>query len=183
MAIFVRPQAGQTMPKRKSKSGSFEGRWRRRERECGLDKFGPTEFLRAGKVVLPLSAAPFLSFDEAQELPYVHEVYGRSSDYATADRRRLANYWMIGSDGSGNPMCISVRTGAIWLLDHEDHFRTRQFVNSSVALLAECLLTCLGENDPNRLLTAIKKLDPPAARKGTFWDEAAMTMRESSETI
>jgi hypothetical protein len=59
------------------------------------------------------------------------------------------------------------------MLNHEDRFRTRQFINSSVALLAECLLAYIGEKDPAALIRAVRELDRRAARKGTFWDEAA----------
>jgi len=162
------------MTKRKVNRDSFESRWRRRQRQCGLTELGPAEFLRAGKIVLPLSAGPFLDFKEAQEMPYIFDVYGRASDWPASTRKRLTNYWMLGSDGCGNPICMSARNGAIWMLDHEDHFKTRQFVNSSVALLAECLLAYMGENDPAALLASVHHLDRPAAKKGTFWGEAAV---------
>jgi hypothetical protein len=69
------------MAKRRAKRESFETRWRRRQRECGFSDLEPTEFLRAGKVVLPLSAGPFVDFKEAQELPYIFDVYGRAYEY------------------------------------------------------------------------------------------------------
>jgi hypothetical protein len=50
------------------------------------------------------------------------------------------------------------KTGAVWMLDQEDQFRTRQFVNSSVPLLADCLLAWMDETDPSRLRAAIKRL-------------------------
>jgi hypothetical protein len=67
------------------------------------------------------------------------------------------------------------------MLDHEDYFRTRQFVNSSVQLLAECLLVCMGERDASRLLAAVEQLDHPAAAKKTFWREAATNLATEDE--
>jgi hypothetical protein len=82
---------------------------------------------------------------------------------------------MIGSDGAGNPICVEKGTGAVVLLDHEDWFRTRQFINSSVRQLAECLLAYMGEQDPDRFRAAIKAIDSAAIAEGTFWwHEAAV---------
>ena len=67
------------------------------------------------------------------------------------------------------------------MLDHEDHFRTKQFVNSSVHLLAECLLVCMGERDASRLLAAVEQLDQLAAAKKTFWREAAANLATMDE--
>jgi len=146
------------MAKKKKKPESFESRWRRRQRECGLAELGPTEFLRAGKVVLPLSASPFVDLKEAQELPYIFDVYGHAADWSTPVRKRPSNYWMIGSDGCGNPICLSARNGAVWILDHEDRFKTRQFVNSGVALFAECLLAYMGEKDPVAMIASVREV-------------------------
>lgn len=82
---------------------------------------------------------------------------------------------MIGSDGAGNPLCAD-EAGAVWMLDHEDSFRTREFVNSSVHLLAECLLAAQGENDPARMLAAVTNIDPPAAKNGCFWPQASQDL-------
>lgn len=76
---------------------------------------------------------------------------------------------MIGSDGAGNPICVNAETNEIWLLDHEDHFRTRQFVNSSLSCLSESLLAYMGETDANRFRLSISEIDPPAAKNGAFW--------------
>jgi SUKH-4 immunity protein len=161
------------MAKRKPKSPSFEQRWLTRQSECGLDDLGPSEFRTCGDAVLPTEAAPFVCFEDAERQPRILEVFGPDGSWTARDRKRLAQYRMIGSDGAGNPICIEVKTGAVWVLDHDDYFRSRQFVNTSVALLAECLLACMGETDSARLLAAIKKLDRPAAAKGAFWNTAA----------
>jgi hypothetical protein len=76
---------------------------------------------------------------------------------------------MIGSDGAGNPICVEQGTGEIMLLDHEDWFRTRQFVNTSVRQLGECLLAYMGEQEPERFRQAVRRIDPAALAKGSFW--------------
>ena len=47
------------------------------------------------------------------------------------------------------------------MLDHEDKFRTRQFMNTSILQLAECLLAYMGESDAVTLREAILAIDPP----------------------
>src|SRR5262245_21410703 len=123
------------MPNQRPQSGSFEDRWLRRQHECGQDDLGPPEFVACGDAVLPTEAAPFLSFDEAESQPHIWEVFGPKDRWTTSDKKRLAVYRMIGSDGCGNPICVEDKTGMVWMLDHEDYFKTRQFVNSSVPLL------------------------------------------------
>ena len=83
---------------------------------------------------------PFLPFDLAALPVPIWEMFGSSADWSPADRDRLAPYLMIGSDGAGNPICLEQVTGQVILLDHEDRFRTVQFVNSGIHQLAECLL-------------------------------------------
>lgn len=81
---------------------------------------------------------------------------------------------MIGSDGAGNPLCVEAPSGAVVLLDHEDRFHTRQYVNSGVGQLAECLLAFTGERDPDRFRAAARAIDPPAmAERSFWWQEAA----------
>jgi hypothetical protein len=62
----------------------------------------------------------------------------------------------------GNPICIEQGTGAVVLLDHEDWFHTRQFLNSSVRQLAECLLAYMGEKNAARFRSAVQAIDPAA---------------------
>jgi hypothetical protein len=59
------------------------------------------------------------------------------------------------------------------MLDHEDRFHTRQFVNSSVGQLAECLLTYMGEREPERFRAAVALIDPAALTEQSFWWHAA----------
>jgi hypothetical protein len=76
---------------------------------------------------------------------------------------------MIGSDGAGNPICVEQSTGTVIMLEHEDWFRTLQFVNSSIRQLAECLLAYMGEHDADRFRVAIRQIDPPALTESAFW--------------
>jgi hypothetical protein len=55
------------------------------------------------------------------------------------------------------------------LLDHEDRFRTRQFVNSGVGQLAECLLAYMGEQDPEQFRASVRGIDPSAMAERSFW--------------
>jgi len=92
-----------------------------------------------------------------------------------AERDRVAPYRTIGSDGAGNPLCVEHLTGAVVMLDHEDRFRTRQFINSSVRQLAECLLAYMGEREPERFRAAAHAIDPAAIDERSFWwHEAAV---------
>ena len=55
------------------------------------------------------------------------------------------------------------------VLPDEDRFRTRQFVNSSVRQLAECLLAYMGEREPERFRSAVQVIDPAALAERSFW--------------
>ena len=48
------------------------------------------------------------------------------------------------------------------MVDHEDWFRTLQFINSSVRQLAEGLLAYMGEKNTARFRSAILAIDPAA---------------------
>jgi hypothetical protein len=152
---------------------SFAERWSRKERECAFEAVA-SEMVACGSDVLPVEAAPFLTFDCGAQPVLIWEVFGIPSQWSGAERERLAPYQMIGSDGAGNPICVERGTGAVVLLDHEDRFCTRQFVNSSVRQLAECLLAYMGERDPERFRSAVRAIDPAAlAERSFWWHEAA----------
>ena len=90
---------------------------------------------------LPGSCAPFLSFELVANGPQSLVQYYGLHQFHPPDVLRLASLYVIGSDGAGNPLCLdSARDGEIVMLDHEDGFRTRTFVASSVATLAQALL-------------------------------------------
>lgn len=90
---------------------------------------------------LPRSCAPFLSFEDVARGPLPLVQYYGPHQFRTSNVSRLAAFYVLGSEGAGNPLCLdSARNGEIVLLDHEDRFETRIFVASSVAALAEALL-------------------------------------------
>ncbi len=116
--------------------------------------------IRAG---LPRSAAPGLDFEDVESLPRLWSVYGLK-------KNTLKQYCIIGYDGAGNPLCIDEENaGRVVLLDHEDNFRTVQFVNSSVIQLAETLILANSPSPSQQLLLQIEKIDTPAAQEGCFW--------------
>jgi hypothetical protein len=147
---------------------SFAERWSRKEHDCGFGDIAP-KMVACGPDVLPESAAPCVTFKEAARPVPIWEVFGSPSDWSPAERERLAPYRTIGSDGAGNPLCVERGTEAVVLLDHEDRFSTRLFINSSVRQLAECLLAYLGEQDPERFRAAVRAIDPVAMAQGSFW--------------
>jgi len=133
-----------------------------------------------GAAVLPAEAAPCLSFNQASRPAPIWEVFGAPSEWPPSDRERLAALRVIGSDGAGNPLCVDEGSEAVLLLDHEDGFRTQQFVNGSVVQLAECLLSYMGEREVERFRLAVLAIDPAALAEGSFWwHEAAGIGRET----
>jgi hypothetical protein len=144
----------------------FPDRWHRKESQRGFPK---TELVQCGGWLLPREAAPGITFDGATLPQPVWKWFGIADQWSSADRQRLDAHLVIGFDGAGNPLCIERRTGAIWLLDHEDRFHTRQFVNTGVPQLAECLLAYMGEGDAQRFRQAVNGIDPAALADGSFW--------------
>ena len=147
---------------------SFAERWARKEHECGLDTIAAT-MVPCGADWLPDSTAPRLTFRQAAEPAPVWEVYADSSDWTQLDRELLAAYKVIGSDGSGNPICLDEGSGAVVILDPDYRFRALQLVNSSVRQLGECLLAYLGEQDGGRFRAAVEAIDPAALAERSFW--------------
>jgi hypothetical protein len=154
---------------------NFELRWHKKEHGLGF-QCAQTKFIARGPWLLPRDTAPCLTFDMVQEMPAVWEVFGPAAHWSSSDRLRLSGYRVLGSDGAGNPICVESDSGLVWLLDHEDHFKTRQFVNTSVPLLAECLLAYLGETSQARFQAAVSAIDPKAIGHKSFWWHAIQTM-------
>lgn len=160
----------------------FADRWNRKLTALGFDDTC-TKFVRCGDAVLPIESAPFMRFDRAHRPAPLWTLWGIPDDWPPADRERVSAYRMIGSDGAGNPICLEQMGGSVVLLDHEDRFRSRQFVNSSVSQLAECLLAYLGEWDPGRFRVTVLAIDPPALAVGSFWWHEAAGIALDSEPL
>ncbi len=87
----------------------------------------------------PESAAPFLSFgleNYESEFKTIAENY---SEYKL--NLKTKNYWIFGSDGNGNPICIDSNSNdEILLLDHEQQFELIHKINRNIVELSQCLL-------------------------------------------
>ncbi|HEY2787695.1 MAG TPA: hypothetical protein VGJ05_22245, partial [Fimbriiglobus sp.] len=89
---------------------SFNERWSRKELECGFGVIA-SKMVDCGSDMLPDDAAPCLTFELAAQPVQIWKMFGSQSDWSPEDRERLAPYFMIGSDGAGNPICIENTTG------------------------------------------------------------------------
>lgn len=153
-------------------------RWARKARALGAESL-VSRMISFDSVVLPDSAAPFLSFADAQNPKPIVEVFGAPCDWSLADRERLSPYLVIGSDGTGSPICLERASSRILRLDHDDQFRTVQFVNSSLTCLAECLLAYMGETSADEFVIAVRGIDPPAVNVGAFWASEATMLNDA----
>lgn len=126
---------------------------------------------------LPKGCAPFLSFSEVSKgPPLLIDVYGRHQ-FEAEDVGRLHSFYALGTDGSGNPICLDVsKKGEIVMLDHEDWFRTSTFVASSVALLAEALLL-VQEIRGEDFVEELERIDPPAASPASYLPNEVRMLR------
>lgn len=145
-------------------------------------------------VGLPKSAAPFLDFVGPKNgvVQTAADLWQLAPDYK--------RYRVIGSNGSGDPLCIDESTnGHIVYLNHDFNFR-RVFINSSVPQLAESLLAYRhlvretqrqnGEDAyldgdipselQNWILREIIRVDYTAVHADCFWSHEIETMRKNS---
>jgi len=84
---------------------------------------------------LPESCAPGLSFDacESETIPTPNEVFNIDFD-------ELNDYLVIGSNDSGDPICIDLNhDNEIVYLNHDNDFES-VFMNSSVQQLVDCVI-------------------------------------------
>jgi hypothetical protein len=90
---------------------------------------------------LPKKAAPGLTFSETGDgLPRLWEVYS-PGEWTDEEMEPIANYRVIGSAADDRAICIDeAEGGRVVLLNPEDGFAAREFVNSSIPQLASCLL-------------------------------------------
>lgn len=131
---------------------------------------------------LPASASPFLEFEViyGKAIPTASEKWGIDNKYSI--------YKCIGSNGSGDPICINEINGNIIFLNHDDDFK-EVLINSSIFQLAESLLAyallaveTINENGeeafldnsiPKRLkkwiADELKRIDEVAVNKNCFW--------------
>ncbi len=84
---------------------------------------------------LPNQAAPCLNFNSnyLSNIPTVNEWFEINFE-------GLNDYVVIGSNGSGDPVCIDLKKGnEIVFLNHDNDFE-RIFINSSIKKFANCLI-------------------------------------------
>jgi hypothetical protein len=87
----------------------------------------------------PERSAPFLSFGLEHNDPNFKTLAEYSSQFQLEPNTK--NYWVFGSDGSGNPIIIDSNSNdEILLLDHEQGFVPIQKINRNVVELLQCLL-------------------------------------------
>jgi len=94
------------------------------------------EFLKIG---FPEDAAPFLGFGLRSYDWEFNNIFDYYSDYELDNKTK--NYWIFGSDNSGNPICIdSSDNDKLVLLDHEQDFEVIMNMNKNISELASSLL-------------------------------------------
>lgn len=129
---------------------------------------------------LPRSCAPFLSFDEVGKgLPKLITVW-RLDCVSGVDTDFLSRYHTLGSDGAGNPLCIDIEEpGKVFMVDHDDAFRSRRLVASSIPQLAEALLII--QTQPREHFQRLfEVIDPAACGDDSFLPcEVAMLIEEA----
>ena len=155
---------------------SFADRWANKERELGLEEIA-SKIIYIGEVSLPDSAAPCLSFSQAENPVAIHSIFGFKANWTEAEREQLKPFIVIGSDASGSPICVTGESGKVYLLNHENLFESPQFVNSSLNQLAECLLAYQGETSAEFFQSLVNTIDSAALAKGSFWEQEALLLK------
>ena len=166
-------------------AAQFKERWQHRDTDC-LVAF-PAQALEEVRVPddakaflleagLPAEAAPFLNFSPPKKgpIPRVSETLWHLTP-------QFACYRVIGSNGSGDPVCIEESEGRIVYLDHENYFEP-VLMGSSVFTLAECLLAfrafitdAASSSSPMTqerigvIIGCLQRIDPEACQEGGFW--------------
>ena len=155
------------------------------------------EFLKVG---FPEDAAPFLGFGLRSydwEFNTIQGYYG----YDDLDEK-AKNYWIFGSDNSGNPICIdSSDNDKLVLLDHEQGFEFMDNMNKNVSELASSLLlyrdfiekinnefgedgffeSMFTEKHLNKLENEFKMLNSNYYIESSFWDTEIENLRAEIE--
>lgn len=155
------------------------------------------EFLKVG---FPEDSAPFLGFG----LRSYDWEFNNIKDYYDDDELddKTKDYWIFGSDNSGNPICIdSSDNDKLVLLDHEQGFEVIETMNKNISELASSMLLFrnfiekinseLGEdgffdskfteNHLTELENDFKKLNPDYYIESSFWDSEINNLRAEIE--
>ncbi len=132
---------------------------------------------------LPASVAPFLSFNlDSARLDSASVTWGLDA--------KFNNHLVIGSNGSGDPVCLVQPSGDLVYLNHDDRFK-ETLINSSVPQFAACCLifrellrVAIAQNgeeaalDNNIPIAALRnarnqmaEVDPRAISPRCFWHD------------
>jgi hypothetical protein len=86
----------------------------------------------------------------------------------------------LGSDGAGNPLCIDTEeSGKVFMVDHDDAFRSRRLVASSVPQLAEALLI-IHTQPHEHFRRLFEEIDPAACGADSFLPSEVATLIEEA---
>lgn len=155
------------------------------------------EFLEIG---FPEDAAPYLGFGlRSYDWKFNNILDYYEYDDLDADTKF---YWILGSDNSGNPICIDTsQNDRIILLDHEQGFEIIDTINKNIEELANYLLIYrnfieevnykYGEDgffdskftkmDLNELEEKFKSLNPNHYLESSFWSVEIENLRAEIE--
>lgn len=138
------------------------------------------QFLSIGG--LPETPPPYLEFTSSQSsFKPITSVFDMPEEYQ--------KYWLLGSTGSGDPICIVENKESIVFLNNGDDYK-EVFINSSLNQFAECILLfsqmidkaieingedAFIDNDiPESLINWLKeqleRVDSNCIKEGCFWD-------------
>ena len=155
------------------------------------------EFLKVG---FPEDSAPFLGFG----LRSYDWEFNNIKDYYDDDELddKTKDYWIFGSDNSGNLICIdSSDNDKLVLLDHEQAFEVIETMNKNISELASSMLlfrnfiekinsefgkdgffdSKFTENHLTELENDFKKLNPDYYIESSFWDSEINNLRAEIE--
>jgi hypothetical protein len=124
---------------------------------------------------LPEAAGPFLMIDSpgSEVLTTASELWELSPEYD--------DYWVIGSNGSGDPVVICPDDVIVYL-NHDDDF-AEVYVNRNVAVLAEASLRYPGyeaaASEQARFIEFLERSDPRALQAGSFWSYEIIAWNEA----
>lgn len=155
------------------------------------------EFLKIG---FPEDAAPFLGFG-LRSYDWEFNTIQNYYEYDDLDEK-AKNYWIFGSDNSGNPICIdSSDNDKLVLLDHEQRFEFMGNMNKNISELASSLLlfrdfiekinnqfgedgfseSMFTEKHLTELENEFKTLNPNYYLESSFWDIEIENLRAEIE--
>jgi hypothetical protein len=144
------------------------------ERIAALEIDAPSKRILR-EVGFPEDAAPFLSFREKadkvlRKLPSAFSFLGQE----------FARYRLLGSNGSGDFICIDESDGSIVYLNHDSDMK-RVFINSSLVQFAEslCLIAeALQSGYATDFIGELSRIDPAAVGERVMWPVEYAMMKE-----